>query len=155
MNTTHDCITEEDLSKPFYREKECSAKIVKNTATSQEIDVVCAGRAFQHRQDDINTPTPESMNGTMELRWRCRGRDGDQDAAQGTVARRQLQRAKRADQFAGCSAFCRRLMRLRRNTRLKRSWQEAETCSSSVELTFSTVTALAARIVAVRLAPCT
>ena len=41
----------------------------------------------------------------------------------------------------------------RRNTRLKRSWQEADTCSSSVELTFSTVTASAARMVAVRLAP--
>src|SRR6185437_4247979 len=44
-------------------------------------------------------------------------------------------------------------MRLRRNTRLKRNWQEADTCSSSVELTFSTVTPLVARMVAVRLAP--
>jgi hypothetical protein len=45
------------------------------------------------------------------------------------------------------------VIRLRRNTWLKRSWQEAETCSSSVELTFSTVTGPAALIVAVRLAP--
>ena len=51
------------------------------------------------------------------------------------------------------SPDCRRWMSVRKNTRLKRSWHEAETCSSSVELTFSTVTALAERIVAVRLAP--
>ena len=43
----------------------------------------------------------------------------------------------------------------RRNTRLKRSWQEAETCSSSVELTLSTVTAPFAFTVAVRFAPYT
>lgn len=68
VNTTRDCITEEDLTKPFYREKECSAKIVKNTATSQEIDVVCAGEHSNTGKMHINTPTPESMNGTMELR---------------------------------------------------------------------------------------
>src|SRR5579883_2034506 len=54
---------------------------------------------------------------------------------------------------ACCSTPCSRPMSVRRNTRLKRNWHEAETCSSSVELTLSTVTALAARMVAVRLAP--
>ena len=42
---------------------------------------------------------------------------------------------------------------LRRNTWLNRSWHSAETCSSSVELTFMTVTAPAALMVAVRFAP--
>ena len=51
------------------------------------------------------------------------------------------------------SPDCRRPISVRKNTRLKRSWQEAETCSSSVELTFSAVTASTARMVAVRLAP--
>ena len=37
-----------------------------------------------------------------------------------------------------------------RNMRMKRSWQAAETCSSSVELTRISVTGSAARIVAVR-----
>ncbi len=35
-----------------------------------------------------------------------------------------------------------------RNTRLKRSWHDADTCSSSVELILSTVTAPQARMVA-------
>src|SRR6266404_7344867 len=51
------------------------------------------------------------------------------------------------------SALCRRAISALRNTRLNRSWQDADTCSSNVELTFSTVTAAAARMVAVRLAP--
>src|SRR5580765_4499024 len=51
------------------------------------------------------------------------------------------------------SAPCRRPISARRNTRLNRSWQDADTCSSSVELTLSTVTAPAARMVALRLAP--
>ena len=53
------------------------------------------------------------------------------------------------------SAPCNRPISARRKTRLKRSWQAAETCSSRVELTFSTVTPSAARIVALRLAPWT
>ena len=48
---------------------------------------------------------------------------------------------------------CRRDTSARRNTRLKRSWQAADTCSSSVELTRSTDTAVSARMVAVRRAP--
>ena len=51
------------------------------------------------------------------------------------------------------SAFCRRLINELKNTRLNRNWHDADTCSNSVELTFSTVTSLAERIVAVRLAP--
>ena len=35
--------------------------------------------------------------------------------------------------------LCSRLIRLRRNTLLKRSWQAADDCSSSVELTFISV----------------
>lgn len=54
-----------------------------------------------------------------------------------------------------CSAFCRRLISERRNTRLKRSWQDAGDLLENVELTLSTVTAPTARTVAVRLAPCT
>ena len=54
---------------------------------------------------------------------------------------------------------CSREMSERRNILLKRNWQLAEACSSSVELTFSTLVAPAApaapaaRMVAVRLAP--
>jgi hypothetical protein len=51
------------------------------------------------------------------------------------------------------SPDCKRPMSVRKNTRLKRNWHDAETCSSSVELTFRTVTAVADRIVAVRFAP--
>jgi hypothetical protein len=36
---------------------------------------------------------------------------------------------------------------------LKRSWQAADTCSSSVELTRNTATGVSARMVAVRRAP--
>jgi hypothetical protein len=63
--------------------------------------------------------------------------------------------ARGSDQVARTSAPCSRPMSARRNTRLKRSWQEADTCSSSVELTLITVTSPAARMVALRLAPCT
>jgi len=92
-------------------------------------------------------------------------------AARGNAAecRRGIQRsARRAErreasdgarvrprQLARNSTPCNRPISARRNTRLKRSWQEADTCSSSVELTLITVTSPAARIVALRLAPCT
>src|SRR5690606_11232643 len=49
--------------------------------------------------------------------------------------------------------LCSRLMRLRRKTLLKRNWQAAELCSSSVELTFMSVTAVSALMVASRFAP--
>src|ERR1700741_2855558 len=62
-------------------------------------------------------------------------------------------RAAGKNQLAGCSPLCKRPMSVRRNTRLKRSWHDADTCSSSVELTFNTVTAEPAPMVAVRFAP--
>jgi hypothetical protein len=49
--------------------------------------------------------------------------------------------------------LCRRLIRLRRKTLLKRSWHAADDCSSSVELTFISVTGARALIVASRFAP--
>ena len=47
-----------------------------------------------------------------------------------------------------CSALGKRAMSELRNTRLKRSWHDADTCSSSVELTLRAVTAPLARMVA-------
>jgi len=54
---------------------------------------------------------------------------------------------------SGWSVPWSRAISARRNTRLKRSWQAADTCSSKVELTRSTDTSVSALIVAVRRAP--
>lgn len=90
----------------------------------------------------------------------CGGRAGM--AGLGTECARAARQAEvrgrdaRADQRIGAaSAPCSRPISVFRNMRLKRSWQDAETCSSSVALTFSTVTGLDARMLAVRRAPFT
>src|SRR6202011_4652292 len=93
-------------------------------------------------------PQPFGLRADRARQGRLRSRRGALGAAP------PLPPAPAPDEVTGRRAgLCSRAMSALRNTRLKRSWQDADTCSSSVELTFSTVTAVAARMVAVRLAP--
>ena len=65
-----------------------------------------------------------------------------------TLGRTLQQRPQQGQLVCTRSLPCRRWINERKKTRLKRSWQDEETCSSSVELTLSAVTGVTARTVA-------
>lgn len=67
--TSRECITEKDLSDPFETSstKDCKQTMVKTTRTSQEARMVCDGEYKGTGVLKINTPTPETMNGTLDL----------------------------------------------------------------------------------------
>ena len=65
-----ECITQEDLDKPFSSSNadDCTSTIVRTTRTSQEIRMVCTGKTKGSGTFKVNTPTPETMNGTLDLK---------------------------------------------------------------------------------------
>ncbi len=67
--TSSECITQEDLDKPFQsaNSEDCKQTIVRTTRTSQEIRMVCTGKTSGSGTFKVNTPTPETMNGTLDL----------------------------------------------------------------------------------------
>jgi len=68
-HTRKSCVTEKDLEQPFRQDKEnCTTTVVRSTATSQDINMTCTGEHPSTGTMHINTPTPESMNGTIEIR---------------------------------------------------------------------------------------
>jgi hypothetical protein len=68
--TSSECITQEDLDKPFKsaNAEDCTSTIVRTTRTSQEIRMVCTGKTKGSGTFKVNTPTPETMNGTLDLK---------------------------------------------------------------------------------------
>ncbi len=68
--TSSECITQEDLDKPFKsaNAEDCKQTIVRTTRTSQEIHMVCTGKTAGSGTLKVNTPTPETMNGTIDLK---------------------------------------------------------------------------------------
>lgn len=65
-----ECITQEDLDKPFNsaNAEECSQTIVRTTRNTQEIRLVCSGKVKGSGTFRITTPTPESMTGDLDLK---------------------------------------------------------------------------------------
>ena len=84
---------------------------------------------------------------------RCRRGRGDAGGHRQFLGGRRRAPAMQLPLFEGLVVPWRRAISARRNTRLNRSWQAADTCSSSVELTRRTDTTVSALIVAVRRAP--
>lgn len=80
-----ECITEEDLSRPFEGadESNCSHTITNTTRTTQEVRLTCGGEYKGSGLLRITTPTPETMTGTLDLKLG--------DAQQAMTVKSQLQ----------------------------------------------------------------
>ena len=87
--TSSECITQEDLDKPFEssNSEECTSTIVRTTRTSQEIRMVCNGKSKGSGTFKVNTPTPETMTGTLDLKT---GEGPDAFIIKGTIEGRWL-----------------------------------------------------------------
>ncbi len=69
-DTTRECITEKDLEQPFSsaNAKECRQSVVRTTRTAQEVRIVCDGEVKGGGVLKVNSPTPETMNGSIDLK---------------------------------------------------------------------------------------
>jgi hypothetical protein len=67
--TSRECITERDLERPFdtANPEDCKNEIVKSTRTMQEVKLTCSGEYQGSGTLRINTPTPETMTGDMDV----------------------------------------------------------------------------------------
>jgi hypothetical protein len=65
-----ECITQEDLEKPFNsaNAEECKQTIVRTTRTTQEIRLVCTGKTKGSGTFRVTSPTPETMTGDLDLK---------------------------------------------------------------------------------------
>ncbi|WP_116807780.1 DUF3617 domain-containing protein [Steroidobacter cummioxidans] len=68
--TSSECVTQADLDNPFKssNSEDCTSTIVRTTRTTQEIRMVCTGKTKGSGTFKVNTPTPETMNGTLDLK---------------------------------------------------------------------------------------
>lgn len=69
-DTSRECITQKDLERPFQSAstEDCKQTIVTTTRTSQKARLVCSGEHQGSGMLRIATPTPETMNGTLDLK---------------------------------------------------------------------------------------
>jgi hypothetical protein len=68
VDTQHECITEEDVEKPFdVGDKDCTQTVVHTTPTTQEVRLTCNGEVKGSGVLRVTTPTPETMTGTLDL----------------------------------------------------------------------------------------
>lgn len=70
VETDRECITKEELERPFESAdaKQCTQTIVTTTRTSQEVRLTCSGEHKGSGLLRVSTPTPETMTGTMDLK---------------------------------------------------------------------------------------
>lgn len=68
-DTSRECVTERDLERPFDagNRDECNYEMVRSTRTSQEWKLACTGDVKGSGTFKINTPTPETMNGVLDI----------------------------------------------------------------------------------------
>lgn len=68
-DTDRSCITQKDVENPFRGANEnCKQSIVRTTRTTQEVNLVCTGEPKGSGFIRINTPTPETMTGVMDIK---------------------------------------------------------------------------------------
>lgn len=65
-----ECITQEDLDKPFASSnaEECTQTVVRTTRNTQEMRLVCNGKTKGSGTFRVTTPTPETMTGDLDLK---------------------------------------------------------------------------------------
>jgi hypothetical protein len=63
-----ECITQEDLDKPFASAdtENCTQTIVRTTRNTQEIRLACTGKTKGSGLFRVTTPTPETMTGELD-----------------------------------------------------------------------------------------
>ena len=63
------CVTAKDLEHPFgtNNNQPCRSTVVRGSSTSQEIHMQCGADNKGTGTLRINTPTPETMNGTLDM----------------------------------------------------------------------------------------
>lgn len=68
--TTRECITDKDLEQPFSsaNTKECRQNVVSTSRTAQEVRIVCDGEIKGGGVMKVNSPTPETMTGSIDLK---------------------------------------------------------------------------------------
>lgn len=88
-DVSRECITQEDLDKPFESANadECTQTIVRTTKTIQEIRMVCTGKVKSSGVFRVTTPTPETMTGMLDLKA---GEGADAFTIKGTIKGRWL-----------------------------------------------------------------
>lgn len=88
-DVSSECITPADLDKPFQSANadDCTQTIVRTTRTTQEIRMVCNGKTKGSGLLRVTTPTPETMNGTLDLKS---GEGADAFTIKGTIKGRWL-----------------------------------------------------------------
>ena len=69
-DTSRDCVTQKDLDEPFHsaNARQCVTSVVSTTRTSQEMRIVCSGEPKGSGTFKVTAPTPETMNGTIEMK---------------------------------------------------------------------------------------
>ncbi|HKE94440.1 MAG TPA: DUF3617 family protein [Povalibacter sp.] len=84
-DTSRECITEKDLDHPFDSSdaKDCRQTITKTTRTTQEVQLVCAGEHKGTGVLRVSAPTPETMNGTIDISM---GDGADKFTMKGTLS---------------------------------------------------------------------
>lgn len=65
-----ECITPDDLEKPFASENtdNCTQTIVRTTRNTQEIRLACTGKTRGSGLFRVTTPTPETMHADLDLK---------------------------------------------------------------------------------------
>lgn len=68
-DTERECITKQEAEQPFdvADAKDCTQTIVRTTRTTQEVRLSCTGEFKGAGVLRVTTPTPETMNGTLDL----------------------------------------------------------------------------------------
>jgi Protein of unknown function (DUF3617) len=70
---SRECITEKDVTQPFASSssKECRQTLTNTSRTTQEVRLMCEGDDGRKGGGvlKINTPTPEAMTGSLDLRY--------------------------------------------------------------------------------------
>lgn len=69
-DTSRECITQKDLDEPFRsaNAEQCVTSVVSTSRTAQEMRIVCSGEPEGSGVFKVNAPTPESMNGTIDMK---------------------------------------------------------------------------------------
>lgn len=69
-DTSRECVTQKDLDQPFESAnmEHCKPAKMTTTRTTQEARIVCDGEHKGSGVFRISAPTPETMNGTLDLK---------------------------------------------------------------------------------------
>lgn len=88
-DVSKECITEKDIEKPFHSVNQdgCRETFVSTSRTAQEVRLVCDGERKGSGVLKISTPTPQSMTGTLDMKF---GEGGEVFTMKGTLKGRWL-----------------------------------------------------------------